>query len=84
MQKRTYESVVAELIAKLKAEYKITDELSDKTDVMELGIDSLDMVNYIFFLEETYGVTIEDEEIQNGGLLVISNTVEYILSTKPD
>jgi len=84
MQKRTYEALVTELIAKLKSAYKITDDLSDKTDVMELGIDSLDMMNYIFFLEETYGITIEDEKIQKGGLLVIGETAKYVLSANPD
>lgn len=84
MKSLTYETIIAELIEKLRSAYGITGELSGETDVMELGLDSLDMMNYVFFLEETYGITIEDAKIQKNGLLVIGETAKYILNTMSD
>jgi len=78
----TYNRIVKELIAKLKSAYKIENNLSDKTDVMELDIDSLDMMDYIFFIEETYGIKVEDEKIQAGGFLIIGETAKFILSER--
>ena len=84
MQNLTYEGIVEALTEKLRSFYGITGELSDKSDAMDLGIDSLDMMNYLFFLEQTYGITIEDEKIVKNGVLVLGETAKYILSTQSD
>ena len=83
MTDTSYQTIIETLIDKIKT-YDISEEyssqLSEKTDIVSSEeIDSLDTMDYIFFLEETYGITIEDEEIQENGLLVIGETARYIL-----
>ena len=74
-----YETIVAELIKKLKSAYKIKETLTDESDVMAFDLDSLDTMDYLFFLEDKYGITIEDDKIQKDGFLVVGNTAKYIL-----
>jgi acyl carrier protein len=84
----SYQTIIETLIDKIKT-YDISEEfssqLSEKTDIVSSEeIDSLDTMDYIFFLEETYGITIEDEEIQENGLLIIGETARFIISKKPE
>jgi acyl carrier protein len=76
----SYNVIIQKLIEKLKTEYDIQDEITDTTDVMELGLDSLDRMNYLFFIEDTFGISIEDEKIEANGIFVIGKTADYILS----
>ena len=44
-------------------------------------MDSLDRMNYMLFIEETFGVTIDGDQIEPGGIFVIGKTAEFILSS---
>ncbi len=79
MEELSYEGVIAELIQKLRSKFKIKDELTEEVDVLGLGLDSLDVMDYIFYLEETFNVKIKDEQIQPGGLFTIGQTAKHIL-----
>jgi acyl carrier protein len=84
MREISYEEVVDALIEKIQSSFDIdiTGDLSAETDFMALGLDSLDTMDYIFYLEDEYGVTIEDEQIQTDGLLIIGETAKYIINKK--
>lgn len=84
MRDISYQKIIKELIEKL-CTYDIgkyfASQLSEKTDIVDSEeIDSLDTMDYILFIEETYNVKIEDDQIEKGGLLIIGETAKYILS----
>lgn len=68
---------ISDIIAKqLRAE---NDEITEETNIMEdLGADSLDIVEILMAIEETFGVSISDEEIPN--LKTVRDLVEYVES----
>ncbi len=46
----------------------------------DLAFDSLDLIDFIFQIEEKYGVDISAEELKEKGLLVIGNLAAYVES----
>ncbi len=68
---------ISDIIAKqLRAE---NDEITEETNIMEdLGADSLDIVEILMAIEETFGVSISDDEIPN--LKTVRDLVEYVES----
>ena len=44
----------------------------------DLGLDSLDVIKFVLLVEETFGVKIEDEEIDKRELLKIDNLAGYL------
>jgi len=68
---------IAEIISKqLKAEL---GDITPATNVMEdLGADSLDVVELLMAIEETFGVTVPDEDVT--GLKTVQNIVDYVES----
>ncbi|MBE6610924.1 MAG: acyl carrier protein [Ruminococcaceae bacterium] len=68
---------IADIIAKqLRADF---DDISEDTNIMDdLGADSLDVVEMLMAIEESFGVTVPDEEIPN--LKTVRDIVEYVES----
>ena len=66
---------IAEIISKqLKAE---PEKITQDTNIMEdLGADSLDVVELLMAIEETFGVTVPDEDVP--GLKTIQDIVNYV------
>ena len=66
---------IIEIISKqLKAD---ADQITPETNIMEdLGADSLDVVELLMAIEETFGVTVPDEDVQ--GLKTIQDIVNYV------
>ncbi len=62
----------------LKTKFKITVELSGDSSINGIGIDSLDVINFLYTLEEHTGVKIPDEEIDALGIEKLSQFAEYI------
>jgi len=54
------------------------DVIEDATFVDDLGADSLDIVELVMALEETFGVTIPDEDAE--GIKTVGDAVSYISS----
>ena len=53
------------------------DNIDDNTNIMDdLGADSLDVVEMMMAIEESFGVSVPDEEIPN--LKTIRDIVEYV------
>ena len=53
------------------------DDINDNTNIMDdLGADSLDVVEMLMAIEETFGVSVPDEEIPN--LKTVRDLIEYV------
>jgi acyl carrier protein len=73
-----------EVFAKIKA--VIVDQLNvDEDDVTleasfidDLGADSLDIVELVMALEDTFGISIKDEEAES--IKTVGNAVEHIMA----
>lgn len=53
-------------------------ELGPETPLNELGLDSLDMVNFLFTVEDKTGVQIPDEDIQEKRLSTLGELVAFV------
>ena len=55
------------------------DSLKEDTSFLESGIiDSTGILELVMFIEETYGISVEDDEIIPENLDSISNVVAYV------
>ena len=71
-----YDKVVEIIARQLQVE---SDVIYENTKIMEdLGADSLDVVEMLMAMEESFGITIPDEDIEE--LVTVSDIVEYIES----
>jgi acyl carrier protein len=73
-----HESIINKLIEKIKSDFNIKGELSGKTNLLELGLDSLDVMSYIFFIEDNFSVTISDDLLEDKEFFVIDEIANYI------
>ena len=62
----------------LTEELHAEGELGAETPLKELGLDSLDMVNFLFTVEDRTGVTIPDEDIQEQKLKTLGELVAFV------
>lgn len=70
----TLEKVREVVIEQLNVEED--DVTEDATFIDDLGADSLDIVELVMALEETFGISIPDEEAEN--IKTVGDAVEYI------
>jgi len=69
-----FEQIVEIISKQLKAE---PDQINPDTNIMEdLGADSLDVVELLMALEETFGVTVPDEDVP--GLKTVKDIADYV------
>jgi len=55
------------------------DELTDSGSLLDIGIiDSTGVLELVGFLEETYGITIDDEDLVPDNLDSIDNLVRFV------
>ena len=75
---------VAEIVRKFIVEYFLfgdDENLNDHTSFIEDGvIDSTGILELVAFLEETFRIYVEDEELTAENLDCISNVERYVLS----
>ncbi|MBE6613581.1 MAG: acyl carrier protein [Clostridia bacterium] len=66
---------IADIVSKqLGADF---DDIDENTNIMDdLGADSLDVVEMLMAVEESFGVSVPDEEIPN--LKTVRDIVEYV------
>ena len=66
---------IADIVSKqLGADF---DEIDENTNILDdLGADSLDVVEMLMAVEESFGVSVPDEEIPN--LKTVRDIVEYV------
>ena len=67
-----------EQIKKILVEQLDLDEdiVTPETTIEDLGVDSLDLVEAVMAIEETFGVTIEDTDLES--LKTVNDFVKYI------
>ena len=77
LSKKTMYDKVVEIIARqLQID---TDMIDEHTKIMEdLGADSLDVVEMLMAMEDSFGITVPDEDIEE--LVTVSDIVEYVES----
>ena len=69
-----FEQIVDIISKQLKTE---ADEIAQDTNIMDdLGADSLDVVELLMSIEETFGVSVPDEDV--AGLKTVKDIVDYI------
>lgn len=69
-----YDKIVEIIARQLQID---ADTISEHTKIMEdLSADSLDVVEMLMAMEECFGITVPDEDIEE--LITVSDIVEYI------
>lgn len=67
------------LRAYITKEFKLNQPIDETTNLKEAGLDSLDIVNLLFAIEEKFGVKIPDEDLEEKELLVFGKLVNFLL-----
>lgn len=80
-----------EIIETLKNQISSVDDVSyDLSDpdimsrdfISDIGFDSLDMIGFYFQIEEIFGVSVGEEDIDSGKVATFGGMVEHILAGK--
>jgi acyl carrier protein len=72
------ESTINLMTGVIREKFGVTMPLSGSTDINEIGLDSLDVINLLFAVEERTGVKIPDEDIVTHDLRTLSSFASYI------
>lgn len=80
MAKNLNNDEMLEKIKKLIKKIINTNEkdITMETDVRELKADSLDLLNYLFSIEETFGIKIPNEAVEENNLFIVKSLIAYI------
>ena len=74
--------MVAEMSQKicqiLVEDFSLPAQPSEDSRLLELGLDSLDLINFLFKLEEIYGVKVPDEALADGSVDSIADLAKYL------
>ena len=62
----------------LREKFKVQADLGADTPLNEMGLDSLDVINFLFSLEEKTGVKIPDEALDAENLRTLGDIAGYI------
>jgi acyl carrier protein len=62
----------------LREKFKVQAELGAQSRLNELGLDSLDVINFLFSLEEKLGVKIPDEALDAENLRTLADIAGYV------
>ncbi len=58
------------------------DQFSDDDDLLEAGLDSMGIMRLIMFIEDNFGVTLPDEEIDPDNVQTLNTLEKWILRHK--
>ena len=72
------EKTLTQMMDILRVKFKITRPLHANSDINEIGLDSLDVINFLYSLEEETGVKIPDETIQTEDLRTLTSLAAYV------
>jgi acyl carrier protein len=62
----------------LQEKFKVARAPALDADINEIGLDSLDVINFLFALEEETGVRIPDEVVRSEGLHTLGDFAGYL------
>lgn len=66
------------MTALLREKFKVQADLGPHSKLNELGLDSLDVINFLFSLEEKVGVKIPDEALDAENLRTLGDIAGYV------
>jgi len=66
------------MVSILRTKFKVTKPLEASTNINEVGLDSLDVINFLYSVEEATGVKIPDEAIANEKLERLEQFAAYV------
>jgi acyl carrier protein len=55
-----------------------SDSIDKTTDILDLALDSLDIMQYLFEIDEKFGKEIPDDEFVQRKLSIIGNLITYL------
>ena len=87
MTKNTYDQLFEEFMEMMKeilgGQLTDTDKnVAELSLTEDLNLDSLDVINFLFQIEQKYGVTIPEADIDAEDLIVLGNLARYIAAHK--
>ena len=62
----------------LREKFKIQKPLGPESDINDIGLDSLDVINFLYSLEEKTGVAVPDEDINRLRLRTLASFAAYV------
>jgi acyl carrier protein len=71
-------ATVAQLANILREKFKVGQDLADDSRLTDLDLDSLDVINFLFTVEQETGVKIPDEILADDGLESLADFASYI------
>jgi acyl carrier protein len=66
------------LIKVLEDKFDISETLDSSTNLNEVGLDSLDIINFLYSVEEETSVSIPDEDLVEYELETIQQFADYV------
>jgi len=66
------------LIKVLDDKFDISESLDSSTNLNEIGLDSLDFINFLYSVEEETSVSIPDEDLVEYELETIQQFADYV------
>ena len=75
MEKGLFENLSEVLVEEFS---KDSARLSSSTTLEDLELDSLDLINFLFRVEELYSVKIPDTTLVDGTINTLSDLIQYI------
>ena len=77
----TENEILNKLIEQLKDEFNIEEDLNAETSLDGM-LDSLDLINLMFFVESDLGVEVPDSMVEDGDVLVLGKLTKYIVENR--
>ena len=71
-----------EKISKKSQQAVDIEAINEKTDVRELDMDSLDLMEYLLAIDEQFGQEIPDKVFEENELAIIGNLIKYLKDHK--
>lgn len=66
------------IISILRNDHGVTADLGADTKISDVGIDSVDLIGFLFALEEKTGVKIPDEDLNSNHLQTLGQYARYV------
>lgn len=68
-------TALCEILREVK---KLKQEVTREDDIRKLGLDSLDVINYLFSIEEKFGIDVPVETLDEKDLFTIGAMVAHL------
>ena len=69
---------LSQVIHLLESQYNVSESLNAESTLNDTGLDSLDIINFLFTIEQDLGVKIPDEQLGEEGLNTLKDFADFI------